>query len=109
MHFIRSSVSIVSHLSESRTPAIYSMMIYSAPTGFRGSSLQSKTLGIGIEVLDDTETQPQHQFEGLEPRTIPQKLIVATSELVVNLGGLATRVGSLATILESLSMVNMKD
>jgi len=65
--------------------------------------------GIGIEVLDDTKIQRQHQFECLESRMIPQKFIVATSELVVNLGGLVARVGSLATISESLPMVNMKD
>ena len=65
--------------------------------------------GIGIEVLDDTKIQRQHQFECLESRMIPQKLIVATSELVVNLGGPVARVSSLATIFESLPMVNMKD
>lgn len=87
-----------------------SMMMYSLPMAFEGSSLQSRIFGIGTVVLDWTGQHARLQllrFVREEVSSSPY-VMVATSELVVSLVGPATEVGSLATTRLALSQVKMK-
>jgi hypothetical protein len=87
-------------------------MMYSLPIAFEASSLQSRIFGIGMLVLVCTKTyimvsyysMLQSGYINLNSRY----LIVATSELVVNLGGPASAKGSLATTRFALSVVKIK-
>ncbi len=77
---------------------------------FEGSSLQSRIFGVGTVVLDRTGPHTRLQlldFTREEVSSSPY-VMVATSELVVSLGGPATEVGSLATTRLALSQVNIK-
>lgn len=85
-------------------------MIYSLPMAFEGLSLQSRIFGIGTVVLDCTVMCVRFQLlRSVQNQCLNlRNVIVATSELVVNLGGPATGVGSLATTRLVLSQVKMK-
>lgn len=86
------------------------MMMYSLPMAFKGSSLQSRTLGVGTVVSDWTGQHARLQLLRFVRKRISSSpyVMVATSELVVSLGGPATEVGSLATTRLALSQVKMK-
>jgi hypothetical protein len=84
-------------------------MMYSAPTGFDGSSLQSRTLGMGSDsFVCTTKVRAADRATMAGTASDLQYAIIATSELVLNLGGPAILVGTLATTREPLSIVRIK-
>ena len=85
------------------------MMIYSLPMAFEGLSFQSRIFGIGMLVLACTKKMHSSQllihFDLLITFVHDVRyLIVATSELVVNLDGPANVKGNLATMRFALSV-----
>lgn len=105
---IRCTEFILGHIWCSWTPATCSWMIYSVPIGLDGLSFQSRIFGIGSEILDCTESMSTASSRRQVCRSALQYVIVATSELVVNLGGPAIPVDNLATIQEPVSIVKRK-
>lgn len=114
MHSICCSEFILGHIWCSWTPATCSWMIYSVPIGFDGLSFQSRIFGIGSEILDYTirKTTSVSMSTASSRRQVCrsalQYVIVATSKLVVNLGGPAIPVGNFATTQEPVSIVKRK-
>lgn len=104
------SADISGHLWRNCTPEACSVMMYSQPIGFEATSLHSRILGIGTDVLDCTDMllTVQRLRSSWNGYLHSRYLMVATSELVVSLCGPATTVGSLATIRLALSHVKMK-
>lgn len=82
--------------------------MYSLPIALVELSLQSRIFGMGILVLDFTDTHKDQLLRCCKDTQDVRYLMVATSELVISLGGPAIRVGSLATTRLLLFMVKMK-
>jgi hypothetical protein len=107
MHLICSPASMVGHFWFDGTPDACSIMMYSLPTVFEASSFQSNMFGMGIPV-----SACPRSFKALALQLLPSNrrdvdlhyLIVATSELVVDLKGPEKAKGSLATIRFALSV-----
>lgn len=78
-------------------PAAFSMIMYSAPTGFRLSEFHESTRGTATLVCCRTIRMPREFDESPTNRSIPYSRI-ATSDSVVKTGSPALRQGILAII-----------